>query len=138
MQEAKRARESENLSRQSIALASLFDSVNLIELPWQPLREGVHVYPIYGKPGVCPAAALVKYPASTALPFHPRSTWEQVVVLRREQIDRNGTTVLREPTINALVGRHERLIAFGGVALVIWEDLTRSEPGAHLPLAASE
>jgi anti-sigma factor ChrR (cupin superfamily) len=87
---------------------------------WQPFRDGVDIFPLYGDRGHGAAAALLRYGAGTRVPRHRHSGWEHILVLTGSQADESaeygpGTLVLNHPE-----STHSVVSRSGCVVLAIW------------------
>ena len=89
-------------------------------LDWQPFREGVDIFPLYGDRGHGAAAALLRYREGARVPRHRHSDWEHILVLSGSQADEGaeygpGTLVLNHPD-----STHSVVSCAGCVVLAIW------------------
>jgi anti-sigma factor ChrR (cupin superfamily) len=60
------------------------------QLPWEPFREGVEIYRLYGEGAQGSAAALLRYAAGASVPHHTHQGFEHILVLSGAQTDQNG------------------------------------------------
>ncbi len=75
-----------------IELTDLFKiSENAGAIPWQPFRDGVEIYRLYGDGVSGPTAALLRYKAEGIVPLHEHTGYEHILVLSGSQRDQNGT-----------------------------------------------
>lgn len=91
------------------------------ELTWQPFRDGVEIYPLYGDNKTGSAAALLRYQPGASVPMHTHTGFEHIYVLTGSQTDQNGehkagTFVINPPNTN-----HSVVSEVGCIVLVIWE-----------------
>ena len=66
------------------------------DLPWQPFREGVEIYPLYkdNTEGHEASAALLRYQAGAKVPHHSHTGYEHILVLSGSK--RNATVLGRQ------------------------------------------
>lgn len=102
-------------------MEGLFDPQTLNQLSWAPMRPGVEVVPIYGRPGEGPAAALLRYQPGAMLPYHTHSGYEHILILTNRQCDQNGCYPRGSLVVHPPGSRHTVASPDGGIALVIWE-----------------
>jgi anti-sigma factor ChrR (cupin superfamily) len=102
-------------------------------IPWQPFRDGVEIYRLYGDGVSGPTAALLRYRAAGTVPMHLHQGYEHILVLSGSQRDQNGTSVAGTLTINGPGTRHSVVSEAGCIVLAIYEKPVRfDEPGqAH-------
>jgi anti-sigma factor ChrR (cupin superfamily) len=89
-------------------------------LPWQPFREGVDIYRLYGD-GTGAGAALLRYRTGASVPTHNHSGFEHIFVLAGAQTDLNGTHVAGTLVINPPETSHSVFSESGCIVLAIWE-----------------
>ena len=99
-------------------------------LAWEPFREGVQIFPLYGDRTSGAAAALLRYRAGAQVPEHRHSDWEQILVLQGSQADDTaeyfeGTLVLNRPE-----STHSVRSPRGCVVLAIWSGPVQLLDGA--------
>jgi len=69
-----------------MALAARVD-----ELEWQPFRDGVRLYQIYGTMGAPgPSACLLRFEVGAMVPRHAHTGYEHIIVLDGGQTDDRG------------------------------------------------
>lgn len=90
------------------------------ELPWQPFRPGVDIYPLAGD-GKGSTAALLRYQPGAQVPLHRHSGFEYILVLSGAQGDRCGDYPTGTFVINSPDSYHQVSSASGCIVLVIWE-----------------
>jgi anti-sigma factor ChrR (cupin superfamily) len=109
-----------------IELTNLFKIAEEAEvIPWQPFREGVEIYRLYGDGVSGPTAALLRYRAAGFVPLHEHTGYEHILVLSGSQRDQNGTTAAGTLTINAPGTRHSVVSEAGCIVLAIYEKPVR-------------
>src|SRR5687768_15265752 len=77
-------------------------------LPWQPLRDGVEIYRLYGDHKSGPASALRRYEPGASVPRHTHTGFGRIYVLTGSQTDQSGerqagTFVINPPHSNRSV-----------------------------------
>lgn len=74
-----------------IELAKLFDIArNQDDYAWEPFREGVDIFRIYGDGISGPAAALLRYRETAPIPSHVHEGFEHILILSGTQEDADG------------------------------------------------
>jgi anti-sigma factor ChrR (cupin superfamily) len=89
-------------------------------LGWEPFRDGVEIYPIYGDRGNGAAAALLRYQPGARVPRHEHSDWEHILVLHGSQADESGEYRAGTLVVNRPSSRHSIFSKEGCVVLAIW------------------
>lgn len=75
-----------------IELTKLFDIArNPEEYAWEPFRDGVDIFRIYGDGISGPAAALLRYRETAPIPPHVHEGFEHILILCGTQEDADGT-----------------------------------------------
>jgi len=90
-------------------------------LPWQPFRDGVEIYRLYGDNTSGSAAALLRYEAGASVPRHTHTGFEHIYVLTGSQTDQNGEHQAGTFVINPPNSNHSVVSQAGCIVLVIWE-----------------
>jgi anti-sigma factor ChrR (cupin superfamily) len=109
------------LSR-GLQLEGLFQIEKLQDkIPWEPFREGVEIYHLYGDGISGPSAALLRYREAGHVPLHEHQGYEHILVLSGSQRDDRGEAVAGTLTINAPGTRHELVSDAGCIVLAIYE-----------------
>jgi anti-sigma factor ChrR (cupin superfamily) len=109
-----------------IELTDLFKiSENADAIPWQPFRDGVEIYRLYGDGVFGPTAALLRYQSAGIVPLHEHTGYEHILVLSGSQRDQNGTANAGTLTINAPGTRHRVVSEAGCIVLAIYEKPVR-------------
>jgi anti-sigma factor ChrR (cupin superfamily) len=96
-------------------------------IPWQPFRDGVEIYRLYGDGISGPTAALIRYRAEGRVPMHEHAGYEHIFVLSGSQRDQNGTVAAGTLIINAPGTRHSVVSEAGCIVLAIYEKPVRFE-----------
>jgi len=91
------------------------------QLPWQPFREGVEIYRLYGTGESGAAAALLRYQPGAKIPTHDHQGYEHILVLAGSQTDQNGEHQAGTLVINPPESHHDVVSETGCIVLVIWE-----------------
>ena len=114
----------------SLVLKHLFSMDEHVEqYDWQPFKDGVEIYPIYGEEKAGPAAALLRYKSGASVPKHTHTGYEHILILSGSQTDGNevyerGTMLISTPGSRHWVASHD-----GCVVLAIWEAPVEFEAG---------
>ncbi len=90
-------------------------------LPWQPFRDGVEIYRLYGDNTSGSAAALLRYEPGASVPRHTHTGFEHIYVLTGSQTDQNGEHQAGTFVINPPHSNHTVVSQAGCIVLVIWE-----------------
>jgi anti-sigma factor ChrR (cupin superfamily) len=90
-------------------------------IPWQPFRDGVEIYRLYGDGVSGPTAALLRYQGKGMVALHEHTGYEHILVLSGSQRDQNGTATAGTLTINAPGTRHSVVSEAGCIVLAIYE-----------------
>lgn len=91
------------------------------QLPWQPFREGIEIYPLYGDRRQGASAALLRYQPGAMVPPHIHQGFEHIMVLSGSQRDPNGTYWEGTFVINPPQTDHSVVSDTGCIVLIIWE-----------------
>jgi anti-sigma factor ChrR (cupin superfamily) len=106
---------------QSLAFAELLQrAVEPDRLSWETLRAGVEFHALYGKPGVGPAAALLRYAPGATVPEHRHTDYEHILVLQGSQRDANGRYPAGTLLVSPPGSRHAVTSDEGCLVLAIW------------------
>ena len=90
-------------------------------LPWQPFRDGVEIYRLYGDNKSGPAAALLRYEPGASVPRHEHTGFEHIYVLTGSQTDENGEHQAGPLIVNPPNSNHSVISQAGCIVLAIWE-----------------
>jgi anti-sigma factor ChrR (cupin superfamily) len=105
----------------SLILKDLFNpEKSLQDLSWQPFREGVEIYRLYGD-GTGAGAALLRYQSGASVPQHIHTGFEHILVLSGAQADINGKHEVGTLVINPPGTSHTVESEAGCIVLAIWE-----------------
>jgi anti-sigma factor ChrR (cupin superfamily) len=96
-------------------------------IPWEPFREGVEIYRLYGDGVSGPTAALIRYRAAGMVPMHEHIGYEHILVLSGSQRDQNGPVAAGTLTINPPGTRHSVVSEAGCIVLAIYEKPVKFE-----------
>jgi len=89
------------------------------KLPWQPFRDGVEIYRLYGNNKSGSAAALLRYEPGASVPMHTHPGFEHIYVLTGSQTDQNGEHKAGTFVINLPDSNHSAVSQAGCIVLVI-------------------
>lgn len=105
----------------SLIFKDLFNPEKSLEhLAWQPFREGVEIYRLYGD-GTGAGAALLHYQSGASVPQHSHTGFEHILVLSGAQTDINGKHEVGTLVINPPGTSHAVESESGCIVLAIWE-----------------
>ncbi|MGA7881668.1 MAG: cupin domain-containing protein [Terrimicrobiaceae bacterium] len=96
-------------------------------IPWQPFRDGVDIYRLYGDGVVGPTAALIRFRGEGSVPMHVHLGYEHILVLSGSQRDQNSTATAGTLMINAPGTRHSIVSESGCIVLAIYEKPVKFE-----------
>ncbi len=106
----------------TIVLKNLWKIAELQDqLPWEPFREGVEIYRLYGEGVQGSAAALIRYAPGASVPRHTHQGFEHILVLSGSQTDQNGVHLKGSLVINPPQSHHSVISESGCIVLAIWE-----------------
>jgi anti-sigma factor ChrR (cupin superfamily) len=91
------------------------------KLPWQPFRDRLEIYRLYGHNKSGPAAALLRYEPGASVPRHTHTGFEHIYLLTGSQTDQNGQHQAGTFVINPPHSNHSVVSQAGCIVLVIWE-----------------
>jgi anti-sigma factor ChrR (cupin superfamily) len=91
------------------------------KLNWQPFREGVDIYPLYGNGKSGPSAALLRFHPGSKVPLHEHTGYEHIFVLSGSQVDENTKAEAGMLIINPPGSSHTILSESGCIVLAIYE-----------------
>lgn len=103
-----------------LILKDLLNVGALQQLPWQPFRDGVEIYRLYGD-GTESAAALLRYQPGASVPHHDHQGFEHILILSGSQTDQNGEHTAGTLVINPPSSNHSVVSESGCIVLAIWE-----------------
>ena len=110
------------MSAESWALPDLLAQTQSVDFTWAPLRPGVEQHTLYGNlDGTGPGAAILRYAAGAAIPYHRHDGYEHVYVLAGSQRDHRGTYRAGDLVINPPGSAHDVVSDDGCTVLLIWE-----------------
>jgi anti-sigma factor ChrR (cupin superfamily) len=116
---------SSNALRPAIRLTDLFNIGDWHDsLSWQPLSEGVDVYPLY-EAGSGSKAVLLRYQPGSGVAAHRHIGYEHILVLHGKQTDELGTAESGTLTINPPGTAHTISSDAGCIVLAIYEKPVR-------------
>ena len=91
------------------------------EIAWEPYKEGVEIFRLYGDGVSGPTAALVRYRKRSEVPLHEHVGYEHIFILSGSQRDQNGTYEAGTMVINPPGTRHKVISDGGCIVLAIYE-----------------
>lgn len=89
---------------------------------WQPLRDGVDIFPIYGDRTKGPSAAFLRYAPGAEVPQHRHPKMEHIFVLQGSQADENGAYRAGSLLISSPNTAHSVVSKEGCLVLAVWGD----------------
>lgn len=114
------------LSSKPIQLSNLFTIAEWQDkIAWEPFREGVEIYYLYGDGLQGPSAALIRYRKGAAVPLHRHTGYEHIIVLAGSQRDQHGAALSGTLSINAPGTEHQLISEGGCIVLAIYEKPVR-------------
>ena len=90
-------------------------------LLWQPFREGVDIFRLYGDGLYGPTAALLRYREGAAVLQHEHLGYEHILVLSGSQTDENGRMETGTLVVNPPGTKHSIVSEKGCIVLAIYE-----------------
>lgn len=103
----------------------LHDLINIAsrqdEIAWQPFKEGVDIYRLYGDGITEASAALIRYREAGKVPLHEHTGYEHILVLAGAQRDQNGLLEAGSLAINPPGTCHSIVSEAGCIVLAIYE-----------------
>jgi len=119
----------ENDPQEVLRLNDLFQISNWQHtIPWQPFREGVDIYRLYGGRDGGPSAALLRYHPGSRVGLHEHVGYEHIFVLSGSQVDENSKSETGTLIVNPPGTRHSVLTEGGCIVLAIYEKQVRFLP----------
>ncbi len=108
--------------KQTLILKNLLNiATQQDNLPWQPFRDGVEIYRLYGDGKSGAAAALLRYQPGASVPRHEHIGFEHILVLSGSQTDENGKHEVGTLVINPPNSNHHVTSTSGCIVLALWE-----------------
>jgi anti-sigma factor ChrR (cupin superfamily) len=109
-----------------VELKNLFQiAQNAEAVPWQPFRDGIDIYRLYGDGVHGPTAALIRFRVEGRIPMHEHQGYEHIFVLSGSQRDQNSTAEAGTLVINPPGTRHSIVSDAGCIVLAIYEQPVR-------------
>jgi len=105
------------------------------EIPWQPFKDDLEIYQIYGDPASGPSAALIRFNKAGKVPFHTHLGFEHIFVLTGSQRDQNGEALPGTLVVNPPGTTHSVVSEAGCIVLAIYEkpvEFLPEEPDSSL------
>jgi anti-sigma factor ChrR (cupin superfamily) len=91
------------------------------EIPWQPFKDGLEIYRLYGDGESGPNAALIRFKKAGKVPWHTHTGFEHILVLAGVQRDQHGAAMPGTLTINPPGTAHRVESEAGCIVLAIYE-----------------
>lgn len=91
------------------------------EIPWQPFREGLEIYRLYGDGVNGPTAALIRFSTAGKVPIHAHAGFEHILILTGKQRDQNSMAGPGTLIINPPGTEHSVVSEAGCIVLAIYE-----------------
>jgi len=91
------------------------------EIDWQPFREGIEIYRLYGDGMTGPTAALLRFAPGAQVALHEHTGFEHILVLDGFQVDENSRADAGTLIVNPPGSRHSVLSETGCIVLAIYE-----------------
>ncbi len=111
-----------------LELKNLFEIAEHADaIAWQPFRDGVDIYRLYGDGASGPTAALIRFRKEARVPMHEHQGYEHILVLSGSQRDQNSTATAGTLMINAPGTRHSIVSEAGCIVLAIYEKPVKFE-----------
>jgi anti-sigma factor ChrR (cupin superfamily) len=111
-----------------VELKNLFEIAEHADaIAWQPFRDGVDIYRLYGDGASGPTAALIRFRKEARVPMHEHQGYEHILVLSGSQRDQNSTATAGTLMINAPGTRHSIVSEAGCIVLAIYEKPVKFE-----------
>ncbi len=105
-----------------LELANLFNIAEWQhEIPWQPFKDGLEIYRLYGDGKTGPTAALIRFNKAGKVPFHVHPGFEHILVLTGGQRDQNSAAAPGTLIINPPGTAHSVVSEAGCIVLAIYE-----------------
>jgi anti-sigma factor ChrR (cupin superfamily) len=95
------------------------------EIAWEPDKEGVEIFRLYGDGISGPTAALIRYHEGGQVRLHEHTSYEHIMVLAGSQRDENGVFNAESLVINLPGSRHKVISEHGCIVLAIYEKPVR-------------
>ena len=103
-------------------LANLFNIAEWQhEIPWQPFKDGMEIYRLYGNETSGPTAALIRFVKAGKVPFHAHSGYEHILILAGAQRDQNSAAAPGTLIINPPGSEHSVVGEASCIVLAIYE-----------------
>ncbi len=98
------------------------------EIPWQPFRPGVEIYPLCQGQDTPAQLALLRYQPGASVPRHRHPGFEHILVLWGAQEDDQGRYPVGTLTINPPGSQHRVASPEGCIVLIGWEKPVEIQP----------
>ncbi|MGE0386228.1 MAG: cupin domain-containing protein [Gammaproteobacteria bacterium] len=98
------------------------------QLAWQPFRERIDAFRLYGVEGGGPSAVLLRYAPGGRVPWHEHIGHEHILVLAGSQADESGRASAGSLIVNRPGTAHSVVSEDGCIVLLIYELPVRFVP----------
>jgi anti-sigma factor ChrR (cupin superfamily) len=95
------------------------------EIAWEPYKEGVEIFRLYGDGISGSTAVLLRYRKGGEAPLHEHTGYEHILILAGSQRDENGFFSAGSLVINSPGSRHKVISDDGCIVLAIYEKPVR-------------
>ena len=95
------------------------------EIAWQPYKDGLEIYRLYGDGLTGPTAALLRFQKAGRVPRHQHGGYEHILVLTGAQRDEVGESGAGTLVVNAPGTTHAVVSEAGCIVLAIYEKPVR-------------
>lgn len=117
------------MSLSQIILTDLFNiGQHQAQIPWQPFRTGVDIYPLCQGSETPTQLALLRYQPGASVPHHRHPGFEHILVLWGAQEDHRGRYEAGTLTINPPGSDHRVASPEGCIVLIGWEKPVEISP----------
>jgi anti-sigma factor ChrR (cupin superfamily) len=91
------------------------------EIPWEPFRDGIDIYRLYGDHTEgSGAAALLRFHRAGEVPLHEHGGYEHLFILAGSQRDQNGTIEAGTFVVSPPGSAHQVVSEAGCIVLAIY------------------
>jgi anti-sigma factor ChrR (cupin superfamily) len=95
------------------------------KIAWEPFREGVDIYHLYGNGLEGPSAAFIRYRDGAKVSLHEHTGYEHIFVLTGSQRDEHGVAKAGTLSVNLPGTQHSLASDAGCIVLAIYEKPVR-------------
>lgn len=91
------------------------------EVPWQPFKDGLEIYRLYGDGETGPSASLIRFLKAGKVPLHTHTGFEHILILAGVERDQNSAATPGTLLINPPGTSHSVVGEAGCIVLAIYE-----------------